>query len=103
MDTFPYWKISKRQPFLRIKFLDNKKIFFALFYQKSKKYNKNDKARRFYFIEFLPKIFKEIKPEIDWEKYIFEWIVISKKFKIIVKKTKRKWKVELQLLSIYPN
>jgi len=45
--------------------LDNKKIFFALFYQKSKKYNKNDKARRFYFIEFLPKIFKEIKPEID--------------------------------------
>jgi len=28
-------------------------------------YNTKDKIRRFYFIEFLPEIFKKIKPEQD--------------------------------------
>lgn len=103
MDTFPYWKKSRRQAYLRIKNLWKAKVFFSLFKQKSVLYNWNDKLRRFYFIEFLPEIFSKIKPEEKWNNFIFEWEIKWRWFLIILKKCKKKESFELQLLSIYPN
>ena len=91
----PNRKTNKRRAYLRLLYLENKKVFFAIFCQKifQNKYN-NDRLRRVKIIQKLPDIFKTIKPEKSGDKYIF----ITPFEKVIIKKEKN----EFNLLSLYP-
>jgi hypothetical protein len=93
----PHRKGKKRRAYLRAKFLGNKKIFFEIFIQKilGNEYNTNDKLRRLEYVESLPKLFSNISPIKQGQKYIF----IEKDFQVVVKEKKNK---ELYLLTLYP-
>ena len=95
---FPSCKKSKRrQPYLRIKFLENKKVFFNIFIQKilQEKYSGNDKMRRLECIHLLPKILSTVKPTLSRGEYCFQYENIV----VIIKRAKNE---TFHLLTLYP-
>jgi hypothetical protein len=94
-------KKSRRKPYLRAKYIQNRKVFFEIFKEKYRHLNKRDKVRRFEAILYLRQIFETKVPIHEDNFYIF-LTEYPKKFSIIVKEIPRKNRPELYLVSTYP-
>lgn len=91
----------RRKAYLRVHFLENRKVFFDIFCQKvlTKKYNTRDKERILKGVSLLPEIFQNIPPEvIEGNKYLFRYTKKGEPWIAIVKESNG-----LHLLSLYPD
>lgn len=94
---------KRRDAFLRVRYLDNRKVFFSMFLDKQKKYSFEDKIRRFPLIPHLPEVFRTVIPEsLKGGKYKFVKKYKGINYVIILRDIKVRSQQRLQLLSIYP-
>ena len=94
---------KRRNEFLRVRYLDNRKIFFGVFFKKQKTYSLVDRKRGFPLILHLPEIFKSIIPKsLDNGKYEIIAVVGKDGYRVILKEVSTRKQKRLHLLSIYP-
>jgi len=101
----PNGKKTKRRSFLRMKHLDNAKVFFEIFIPKVLNGNKNDQFRRLQYIKTELEIVLQEIPEKD-ESYSNRYIFKNSRVKAVItgknKIRKKKLCVDYFLLSFFP-
>lgn len=102
LPQFRHKKNFRRKSYIRAKYIQNRKVFFNIIYEKYKHLNKRDKARRYNTILYLRSILENERPKIHKDLYIYTSSREGQTFVVVIKNILRKKRYELYLYAIYP-